>query len=50
MPKTKFQSIIFTALMVFCMVYCMTVYKRYYSRNNNSRCMSFKATDDKDCC
>ena len=26
MPKTKFQSIIFTALMVFCMVYCMTVY------------------------
>lgn len=26
MPKTKFQSIIFTMLMVFCMVYCMTVY------------------------
>ena len=26
MPKTKFQSIIFTAMMVFCMVYCMTVY------------------------
>ena len=26
MPKTKFQSIIFTALMAFCMVYCMTVY------------------------
>ena len=26
MPKTKFQSIIFTALMVFAMVYCMTVY------------------------
>lgn len=26
MPRTKFQSIIFTALMVFCMVYCMTVY------------------------
>lgn len=26
MPKTKFQSIIFTALMVFVMVYCMTVY------------------------
>ena len=26
MPKTKLQSIIFTALMVFCMVYCMTVY------------------------
>ena len=26
MPKTKFQSIIFTALMVFCMVFCMTVY------------------------
>ena len=26
MPKTKFQSIIFTAIMVFCMVYCMTVY------------------------
>lgn len=26
MPKTKFQSIIFTLLMVFCMVYCMTVY------------------------
>lgn len=26
MPKTKFQSIVFTALMVFCMVYCMTVY------------------------
>lgn len=26
MPKTKFQSIIFTALMVFCMVYCMTIY------------------------
>lgn len=26
MPKTKFQSIVFTALMVFSMVYCMTVY------------------------
>lgn len=26
MPKTRFQSIFFTALMVFCMVYCMTVY------------------------
>ncbi len=26
MPKTKLQSIVFTALMVFCMVYCMTVY------------------------
>lgn len=26
MPKTKFQSIIFTILMVFIMVYCMTVY------------------------
>ena len=26
MPKTKFQSVIFTALMAFCMVYCMTVY------------------------
>ena len=26
MPKTKFQSIIFTAIMVFCMVYCMTLY------------------------
>ncbi len=26
MPKTKFQSVIFTAIMVFCMVYCMTVY------------------------
>ena len=23
MPKTKFQSIIFTALMVFCMVFCL---------------------------
>ncbi len=26
MPKTKFQSVIFTAIMAFCMVYCMTVY------------------------
>lgn len=26
MPKTKFQSVIFTALMAFCMVYFMTVY------------------------
>ena len=26
MPKTKFQSVIFTAMMVFCMVFCMTVY------------------------
>jgi len=26
MPRTKFQSIVFTALMVFCMVFCMTVY------------------------
>ena len=26
MPKTKFQSIIFTAIMVFCMVFCMTTY------------------------
>ncbi len=26
MPKTRFESIIFTMLMVFCMVYCMTCY------------------------
>ena len=26
MPKTKFQSVIFTLIMVFCMVYCMTCY------------------------
>lgn len=26
MPKTKVQSIVFTAIMVFCMVFCMTVY------------------------
>ncbi len=26
MPKTKLQSVFFTALMVFCMVYCMTLY------------------------
>lgn len=26
MPKTKFQRIIFTAMMVFCMVFCMTCY------------------------
>ncbi len=26
MPKTKFQSVVFTCLMAFCMVYCMTVY------------------------
>ncbi len=26
MPKTKLQSFIFTLLMVFCMVYCMTAY------------------------
>lgn len=26
MPKTKFQSIIFTLMMVFCMVFCMTAY------------------------
>lgn len=26
MPKTKFQSVVFTAIMVFFMVYCMTVY------------------------
>ena len=26
MPKTKFQSIVFTTMMVFCMVFCMTVY------------------------
>ena len=26
MPKAKLQSLVFTALMVFCMVYCMTVY------------------------
>lgn len=26
MPKTIFQSIIFTTMIVFCMVYCMTVY------------------------
>lgn len=26
MPKTKFESIIFSLMMVFCMVYCMTVY------------------------
>ena len=26
MPKTRFQSIVFTAIMVFCMVFCMTCY------------------------
>ena len=26
MPKTKFQSFIFTLMMVFCMVFCMTTY------------------------
>lgn len=26
MPKTKFQSFIFTLMMVFCMVFCMTAY------------------------
>ncbi len=26
MPKTKFQSVVFTLLMVFCMVFSMTVY------------------------
>lgn len=26
MPRTKFQSVIFTLMMVFCMVYSMTVY------------------------
>jgi hypothetical protein len=26
MPKTKLQSVIFTAIMVFFMVFCMTVY------------------------
>ena len=26
MPKTKFQSVVFTAIMVFCMVFCMTTY------------------------
>lgn len=34
MPKTKFQSIIFTAMMVFCMVFCMTVYT--ISRNSGT--------------
>ena len=26
MPKTKFQEIVFTLMMVFCMVYCMVCY------------------------
>lgn len=26
MPKTKLQSLVFTLMMVFCMVYLMTVY------------------------
>ena len=26
MPKTKFESIVFTLIMVFCMVYCMTTF------------------------
>lgn len=26
MPKTKVQSVVFTAMMVFCMVFCMTCY------------------------
>ena len=26
MPRTKLQSVVFTAMMVFCMVYCMTCY------------------------
>lgn len=26
MPRTKFQSFIFSLMMVFCMVFCMTVY------------------------
>lgn len=26
MPETKFQSVVFTLMMVFCMVFCMTCY------------------------
>jgi len=26
MPKTKFQGVVFTLIMVFCMVFCMTTY------------------------
>ena len=26
MPKTKLESVVFTAMMVFCMVFCMTCY------------------------
>lgn len=26
MPQTRFESFVFTLMMVFCMVYCMTVY------------------------
>lgn len=26
MPETKFQSVVFTLIMVFCMVFCMTAY------------------------
>lgn len=26
MPKTTFQRVVFTVMMVFCMVFCMTVY------------------------
>lgn len=26
MPKTKFESVVFTLIMVFCMVFCMTCY------------------------
>lgn len=42
MPKTKFQSIIFTALMVFCMVFCLIFFLiTNTSKNQRSGYYSF---------
>ena len=38
MPKTKFQSIIFTVLMVFCMVFCLI----FFLITNTSKKSAFR--------
>ena len=42
MPKTKFQEVIFTIIMVFFMVYAMICYNTALNRRNEKRSFSFR--------
>lgn len=43
MPKTKLQNLVFTALMVFRMVYCMTAYN--IARQMGTLCITKSRTE-----